>query len=181
MNTLLFEGRAGEMRRAFDQTFAQPVASAGEPTEELIAIRVADVAYAIRTREITGLVVDRTVVPVPTRAPELLGLVGIRGRVVPVFSLAVLLGHETDGERTRWLALCGHGHSPSVALAFQQFDGHLRVRQQDLRPVAVDPARSEYADEMVATESVVRPLLRIPSLIEHLERRFRRSETVRER
>ncbi len=58
------------------------------------------------------------IVPVPSRVPELLGLTGIRGVVVPVFSLSRLLGFDSEHGQALWLVFCGERQSP-IALAFE--------------------------------------------------------------
>src|ERR1039458_9829099 len=49
--------------------------------------------YAIRLRDIAGIVAGPKVAPVPAVTLDLLGLAGIRGGVVPVFGLASILGY----------------------------------------------------------------------------------------
>ena len=116
------------LRREFDRSFAAPAGVGAEDTLDLLALRVGGDPYAVRLADVTGLLVDRRLVPVPTNVPEFVGLIGLRGGVVPVWSLGALLGYGADRETPRWMMLIGErGSGQVLALAFERFDGHLRV------------------------------------------------------
>jgi hypothetical protein len=100
-------GSATTLARAFDATFAAPADTEVEEAESLLGIRVAGDPYAIPVGDIVGLAASGRIVPVPSRAPALLGLAGVRGRALPVYSLATLLGYPHAGEPVPWLVLCG--------------------------------------------------------------------------
>lgn len=86
------------LRRSFDEAFAVPPRLREEGLEHLLLIRVAGEALALKTLHVTGLVRIGRILPIPSRIPELLGITGIRGTLVPVFDLAALLGFH-PGER----------------------------------------------------------------------------------
>ena len=123
--------KAAELRQAFDRSFALPPPAALGEVEDLLTIRVADIPYAIRLLDISGMVAGRRVVPIPAARPNLLGLAGIRGGIVPVFGLASLLGYEEASGPPRWLVLYG-SHDP-IALAFSNFEGFLRLPKSSLQ------------------------------------------------
>jgi len=122
--TSALSGRAAELRRAFDRSFAVPQNATVEDSVELLAIRAGGAGYAIRLAAVSGLFADRTVTALPSPVPELLGVAAFRGTVVPVYDLGVLLGHARSG-KPRWLVL--DTGTPAVGLAFEELDGHLRV------------------------------------------------------
>src|ERR1019366_8843948 len=78
----------GEVRPAFDRSFSAPPPSRAAETQSLIVIRLAGETLVLRAGDITGIARRRRLVPLPSRTPELLGLAGIRGALVPVFNLA---------------------------------------------------------------------------------------------
>jgi purine-binding chemotaxis protein CheW len=117
------------MREDFDHGFAKapPLAKAGEV--DLLQIRVADRRYAVRLSEVVAVHAERRVVAVPTPDPKLLGLVGLRGGIAPVFDLALQLGHART-TAPRWLLELRS--AKPCALAFAELQGHLRLPSEQL-------------------------------------------------
>jgi chemotaxis signal transduction protein len=155
--TLAVPDKAAELRQAFDRSFAVPPPNASEEIEDLLTIRVAGDPYAIRLRDIAGMVAVRKVVPVPAATPHLLGLLGIRGNIVPVFGLASILGYPQGPEPPRWMILCG-GEQP-IGLAFSDFEGHLRI------------SRSCLHDQVANTVAGVRTVIDIPPVVAAIRKR----------
>jgi chemotaxis signal transduction protein len=147
--------RAGQLRRDFDQSFAEPLRSGKEELEALLTLRVGGDPYAVKIADITGLIADRRIVLLPAAAPEFLGIVGLRGSVVPVWSLGALLGYASSSEMPRWLLLVGgDGNRQALGLAFEQYDGHLSVRRAAL-------SGSAASDQEVPTRSFVGQSVRL--------------------
>ena len=112
---------AAQLRQAFDSTFALPPSSASPQVEDLLTIRVAGDPYAIRLFDIAEMVSGRRVVSVPAVTPDLLGLAGIHGGIVPVFGLSSILGYGPDPGPPQWMIVCGS--EDPIALAFSDFEG----------------------------------------------------------
>jgi chemotaxis signal transduction protein len=161
--------RAAEMRLAFDRGFADPVRFDTTATESLLAIRAGAQACAIRLSEVTGLFADKKITRVPGSVAALLGIAGFRGAIVPVYSLQLLLGQSGDpaGARTpRWLVIAA---SAPVALAFEAFEGQLRVLPDAILPRQSRPEMKSYAREFVQTQTVVRPIMHLPSVLDAIK------------
>ena len=156
---------AADLGQAFDAAFAAPPRRPDPDPLDLLAIRLGQAPYAIRLSEISGLATRRKVVPLPCRTPELLGLAGIRGSLVPVYGLAALLGEESAHEGNRWLLLCGTREP--VALAFADLEGYLRVPRSDLLPA--DPARPQVHE--VVRGPTVHAVVSIPAVMETIHER----------
>jgi chemotaxis signal transduction protein len=172
--------RATELRNTFDRARAVPFSSgASEQSEDLLAIRVCRDAYALRVCEISGLVTDRKIVAFPTPIPELLGVAGIRGALVPVYSLAALLGYAAETEGTRWLALCG-AEEP-VALAFGDFEGYLRIALTQLHGVEQKDVPRTHVELVVRAMNTVRAVLDIPLLRKEIQERCGNNMSSKER
>lgn len=155
--------RFADMRRAFDQSFAVPHIGQSESLERIIRIRLAGERFVIRTGHIVGLAKAKRIVPLPSRVPEMLGLAGIRGTLVPVFDLAGLLKLKSRASTPSWLALINC--EVCIALGFDEFHG-----QEDLTPASL------YADEshiprrhvqlLARIGSSVQPVIDVPSILE---------------
>jgi purine-binding chemotaxis protein CheW len=156
-------GAAGALRTAFDAAFALPARAPARDGVPLLALRVAGEPVAVRVLETCGLMPARRIVPVPARRAELLGLSGIRGAAVPIYSLARLLGRGDDGE-PRWIVLAAASGAERVGLAVATFERHLVAAAQDLRP-ASDPAGRAHAPELLHAGGGAWPVLSVPSLV----------------
>ena len=162
-------GRAAELREVFDRERAALITTGvDEQVESLLAIRVARDGYAIRVNEISGLILRKEIVPVPSPDPALLGLVGVRGTLVPAYSLAIVLGYGSANAEARWLALCGR--SDCQAWAFDEFEGYMRIPQSQVHPADRDAART-YVTHTARARKVVRAVVNIPLLRKAIQER----------
>jgi purine-binding chemotaxis protein CheW len=167
--------RAAALRRAFDRSFAEPPRAGTEEVEALLTLRVGGDAYAVKLADITGLVADRKIVSLPSAAPGFLGIAGLRGSMVPVWSLGALLGCGPTRQAPRWLILVGDGASrQAVGLAFEQFDGHLTIPRSALSgglAGAQDATSRSYVEQSVRVAGAQRGVLSISSLTEAIRQR----------
>jgi chemotaxis signal transduction protein len=171
---------ASELAREFDRSFADPARATDEDVEELLAIRVGGDAYAVRLRDVTGLVADRKIVPLPTPEPTLLGIVGLRNGLAPVYSLAALLGYGPAAEAPRWLLLVGPG--PQFGLAFPEFDGHRRVARAEVssnQGAGVGAGGNAQVPELVLIDDTRRGLIGIAALTETIRARVAHHDRTR--
>jgi purine-binding chemotaxis protein CheW len=157
-------GSAGALRAEFDAAFARPAQAPAEDQVRLLAFRVGGEPVAIRVLETAGLVAARRIEPVPSRRPELLGVCGVRGQIVPVFSLARLLGRAEDAE-PRWIVLAAAG-AERVGLSAAVFERHLVVPAAQIRPAA----HGGGADVLHAGGEA-RPVVSIPAIVREIMRR----------
>jgi chemotaxis signal transduction protein len=165
------EDKIAEMRRLFDESFA--IAPAGNVTESeaMLAIAVEGEHFALRGREISGLSVsNEKIVPVPSRVPELLGLTGIRGVVVPVFSLPRLLGFDSLHGQTRWLVFCGEVQTP-IALAFETMERLFEATGSDIFVREEPIGRHRHVNATVSEGTTLRGVISIPTLVEYIKAR----------
>src|SRR4029079_15975388 len=107
-----------ELRRSFDASFAAPVPERGAAPERVLALRAGATRLAVRLSDVAAIQRLPRRVALPDAPPGLLGLVGVRGRLVAVYRLARLLGSDAD-EDPRWLVL-GRGDEP-LGLALEGF------------------------------------------------------------
>ena len=172
--------RVVELRSTFDRERAAPFSSrTEEETESLLAIRVSRDAYAIRVSEIAGLATDRKIAAFPSPIPELLGVAGIRGTLVPVYSLTGLLGYGAETGQVRWLVLCGS--EEPFGLAFSDFEGYLRMPRTQLHQAEQRDVMRTHVTYVARAPDMVRAVVSIPLLRETIQERCRKNSVPKER
>lgn len=162
--------KLSELRNAFDRERALPLSSNTEQvTENLLAVRLDRSAYAIRVSEITGIAINRRIVGLPTRVSGLLGLAGVRGTLVPVYSLAALLGHDLEREQSRWLALCETDEC--FGLAFAELEGYLQIPVAHIYPAQQNETSIAHVTHVVQTADGARAVISVPLLAKTIQER----------
>jgi purine-binding chemotaxis protein CheW len=164
---------AAQLRQAFDSTFALPPSLTSPELEELLTIRVAGDPYAIRLFDIVEIVSGRRVVSVPAVTPDLLGLSGIHGGIVPVFSLSSILGYGPDAGSPQWMILCGS--EEPIALAFSDFEGYLQLPRSALHAdenFRTTRENVKYVNQVASTPNGVRAVISIPLIMATIRNRI---------
>lgn len=137
----------------FDARFAEPEAVPTLPGFDVLAITLADRAHAIRLGEISGVYAARPLASLPGAPPVLLGLMGIRGALIPIYGLSALLG--LDGTRApRWIVM--RRASPFVGFGVDSVQGIRRVPDSSFIP---DAASRAPLDGVVRLGDHLRPLV----------------------
>ena len=185
MNTLAKESvensRASQLRLAFDSAFALPPSVASPPGEDLLTIRVAGDPYAIRLTDIAEILTERRIVAVPSVTPDLLGLAGIHGGIVPVFGLSSILGYGPDPGQPRWMIICG-AEEP-IALAFSDFEGYLRLPASALHAdenLGTTREHVKYVNQVASTPDGVRAVISIPLIMASIRNRISQHRPTKE-
>lgn len=112
------------LRREFDAAFSVPGKPGQAETIRLFLLRAGGNRYAVRAAQTSGILPRPAITALPGARAELLGIAGVRGRLVPVFSLAALQGDRPVGSE-RWLLL--HDGDEPLAFAAEAFDGQVEV------------------------------------------------------
>ena len=120
------------LRLAFDQAFAAPPREADQRRERLLVLRVGGEPMLGRLDGVDAVERLPRVVPLPGSPPEVRGLAGLRGRLVPVYDLAALLGGLRSGQPA-WLILSGT--EDPLGLAADGFEGQVEVPRTELLAV----------------------------------------------
>jgi chemotaxis signal transduction protein len=149
------------LRQDFDATFARPFGDAGADTDDLLAILVGQRRYALRVAELGGVAAGLRVTRVPAANPGLLGLVGLRGALFPVYDLARVLGEPPPVEPPRWLALSLGNER--IALAFRELEGHLRLPR-----AALESAGRGHVAFVIREEAGLRSVVDVPGVVQAL-------------
>jgi chemotaxis signal transduction protein len=157
--------RAAELRRAFDQSFAEPIRAETRQTIDFISIRLTGDAHAIRMSEIAGLFTDVRITLCPSPIAELRGLAGFRGALTPVYDLAALLGYPPSS--ARWIVLA---KGRDLALAFDAFDDHFRIEPAAVASRQASSA-SRHVHEIARQADHAWPVIDIPSVVAAIKTR----------
>jgi len=159
--------RAIALRAEFDRSFAAVPDPTTSAVENLLAIGVGEEQYLLRLSAVSELHAGKTVTWLPSPVPELLGIAGFRGTVLPVYDLAMLLG-KPKAAAPRWVVVAKDAH---VALAFEAFIGFVRARSEAIVPNTHDAAARQIR-EMLSGE-IVRPIVHLAAILEPLLARGR--------
>jgi chemotaxis signal transduction protein len=170
-------GSVAELRARFDQSFAEAPAPADAPFEDLLGIRAGAIPHAVRVSEISRLVVDRTITPVPTPVADLLGFTSYHGSIVPVYDLRAVLG-LVEGTKPRWLVIAA---AAEVGLAFAEFGGHVRVRRDAILPQDQGQGTTRHVREVVQMPDSVWRIVSIGSVLEAIRGRVPPGAPTKER
>jgi purine-binding chemotaxis protein CheW len=173
--------KAAQLRQAFDRTFALPPSLVSAQVEDLLMIRLAGDPYAIRLCDIAEIVTDRGIVPVPAVTPDLLGLAGICGGIVPVFGLSSILGYGPESVSPRWMVLCGS--EEPIALAFSEFEGYLRLPRSALHAdenFRTTGEHVKYVNQVARTPDGVRAVISIPLITAAIRNRISQHRPTQE-
>lgn len=116
---------SNELRETFDASFAIEQTLDSESFEDMIVGRTEETGIAIRLSSIEGFFKNKAITKLPSNTPAFLGLVGINGTALSVWSLSSLLGGKENGSNQTWMAsVIGKRR---WALTFAYFDGFFRV------------------------------------------------------
>lgn len=137
------------LRQAFDQTFAQAIDTSAPLMADVLLIRLGGQVHALRLGDAMHLHPMMAVTSVQGPLPELLGVEGFRGDVLPVYDLRLIMGTPATSP-AQWCVVARH---LPVALAFDGFERHLRCPADTL---------SVNADNNVAMQRHLDGWLRTP-------------------
>ncbi|MEX2206391.1 MAG: chemotaxis protein CheW [Myxococcota bacterium] len=155
---------AARLRSEFDRGFAAPRAPADRALCDFVAIGLAGESYALPLAAIAALHADRKILRLPSAAPELLGFGVLGGAVLPVYDLRLLLAHAAASSPRWLLAVAG---SP-LALAFDAFEGHLRVPRGAVTSVATRDAAHGHVSGAVQTPVQLRRVIDVASIVSRI-------------
>lgn len=170
--------KAAELKRMFDQTFADPPPPDAGPTVDFLTVGIGGDPWAIRLSEIAGVFSDRRITPLPGSITGLVGLTAVRAALVPVYDLRALLGYS-GGTLPRWLLMAA---GTPVVLAFDRFDGHVRVARTAVSAgsAAGAAAQSTLSREVVRAGGFARPIIRLAAVLDGIASRVHHNARPKE-
>lgn len=146
------ERRLRELRNEFDSSFARPWTAPRVQAGAILCFTAQGGKFATPLTALQSVSRAGSIVAVPSQAPALLGITLLRGKLMPVFSLAALLNMPTGNSELCWLAVL-RGPRPA-ALAVDSLAGYAdpeSMRKTDTAaPLPFITASVRLQDEMFA-------------------------------
>jgi hypothetical protein len=160
---------AQRLRADFDRSYALAPEPRQVEGDDLLGVGLGGDPYALRVADIARLAAGSTVAPLPGGASACLGLVGLRGELLPAWDLGALLGYAPLRGQPKWLA--SSASVPRWAAAFERFDGYLKAPLKDLSPYAGGGQAEGLALQLCSTGGLLRPVLSFEKLLQVLRQR----------
>ena len=147
---------------------------AAEATLEVLEFRLASERYAVENRYVEEAHPLKELTPLPCTPPFVLGIVNVRGRILPVLDIKKLFGLPEEGLTDLHRIILVRGHDLELGLLADVIVGIRRLSIDSLQPSlpTLTGIRAEYLKGVDDERLVVLDLERIltdPSLIVHEE------------
>jgi chemotaxis signal transduction protein len=157
------------MRQEFDRTFAVPESSAVGACDDFLAIRVCGHPFALRVLDLTRIETHRKVVALPESNPWLLGLASSQGKIVPVYSLALVLDLPVSSAGKSWLAICGR--EVQLGLAFDSLEGYFRIPRAEVLGAPETVEHRSHAQQTVRAAGTLWSVVSLTSVLAAIRER----------
>ncbi len=144
----------------------------GEGTVELLAFWVSNEEYAVDIREIHEIMKVPELTEVPRAPAFLIGLISLRGTVVPILDLRLILGLSvTDVSRSSRVLVLSAGGEP-VGILFDRVTSVVRLEQGAIsnRPKAMRLGAAEVIDGVGRIDDRVLIILDTKAVVGVLEK-----------
>lgn len=149
--------RADDLKQEFDRTFAALHVTKEDRSEDLLAITLFGSKYALKLGDVSGIYSNRKIARIPAARPGLLGIAGFRGAILPVYDLGALIGLPAS-VKPKWLAVVRAG---DVAVAFEAFDGHLRVPAHTIAANEYKDGGRQYLSHLIRSDDGIRSVVNL--------------------
>lgn len=149
-----------ELRLAFDQSFAVRADATSIPGDDYLLVGVATHMFALRLSQVASLHRAPRAMRLPDSPPALLGLVGFRRTVYPLYDLSRLLGC-TPGADARWALVTA---ARPLALAFARLGGHRRVAADPVTPAGSTASSAPHQRGVVRIDGSLHPIVDLDSV-----------------
>ena len=141
------------------------------PGAELISVRIGDQAYAIdimAVREIRGWT---AATPLPHAPPHVLGMMNLRGAILPVIDLGARLGLGPASPSASSVVVVAQIGEAQMGLVVDAVSDILTVTDENMQPTpdVANEAAKAYARGILAIEGRMICLLELESLFPHTE------------
>jgi purine-binding chemotaxis protein CheW len=149
----------------YDDAGGEAAGEAG--LRRLLAFELAGELYGVPIVDVAEIRELLPTTPLPNVAPHLLGLINVRGTVLPVVDLRRIFGLESaaDGPETRLVIMKGPGYQ--IALRVDAIRGLSRIAPSEFRdaPSGVSEVGAQYYDRVALVGGRMLVELNVESVI----------------
>lgn len=124
----ILRARAQALARTPDRS------SIGEATLELLEFGLAQERYALETRYVREVYPLKHLTPLPSTPPFVIGIVNVRGRILPVFDLKKFFGLPENGLTDLHRVILVSGHELEFGLLADVSAGVRTIPMSSLQP-----------------------------------------------
>jgi purine-binding chemotaxis protein CheW len=168
--------QAKHILRARAKALARPSehAPAAAPLLEVLEFRLAQERYALETRYVREVYPLKDLTPLPCTPPFVLGIVNVRGRILPVIDLKKFFDLPEQGVTDLHRIILIEGNEMALGLLADAVEGMRSIFADNLQPSlpTLTGIRSDYLKGVTAERLVVLDVARIladPKIIVHEE------------
>lgn len=165
-----------QILRARAQALARPLEISGiaEAPLELLEFRLARERYALETRYVRGVHPLKNLTPLPSTPPFVLGIVNVRGRILPVLDVKKFFGLPENGLTDLHRIILVGGNDLELGLLADIGVGVLTIAAGSVQPPppTLTGIGAEYLKGITAERLVVLDIGRIladPGILVHQE------------
>lgn len=121
---------------------------------EIIAFVLRDQRFAVRTTSIREIRGWAPVMPLPHAPSEMLGVMNLRGTVIPIIDMSIKLGMRPTQATERSAIVVADIHDKTVGMMVDRVSDILTISTADLQPIptAAGSYASAYAEGIFARE-----------------------------
>ena len=136
-------------------------------TLEIIAFRLHDQEFCVRTTTIREIRGWAPVTPMPHTPPYVLGLINLRGAVIPVIDMACRLGMKMTEPSERSAIIVTDIAGKLVGLLVEQVSDMMTIKGEDLQPAPeiIPEAQRAFCRGIVALEKTMVCFLNLDTVI----------------
>lgn len=135
---------------------------------EIIAFRLHGQEFCVKTTTIREIRGWGPATPIPHAPPEVLGVMNLRGAVIPIVDLARKLGMESVTPSDRSAIVVAEIHGTAFGLVVDQVSDILTITEDMVQPVPPIniPAGAEYADGIIVRDQMLICFLNLDMMFE---------------
>ncbi|MEG0805282.1 MAG: chemotaxis protein CheW [Lachnospiraceae bacterium] len=118
---------------------------------QLLIFKIGDISYGVNIESIQSVEQNYSLVTIPNTAPEVVGIIHLREKILAVYSLSKRFG-VAESEAEHQLIIVAEG-SLNLALEVEEVVGMMTVPEEELIPMPQMVCQSEEFSDQVAKDT----------------------------